>query len=262
MEEEIQPNRTGSSNQSAFDYLGGEMPVTEYRASPPVKPPKKRARPPVEPAPEMSDMELARRIELGAAAAYAMNIVTAGLGDTGGINAMQNYMRSMIAQSVDSDDPLQKLLMELQLLSFHRVATLHSRSAMAQTPEASIAYSGAACKLSAEFRKSTLALRELQRVPMESGILVKRTLTVEKGASSPPAKEKPNTELISKTNKVSAMELPGETNNNTQPTPSTSRKRKSEKTEGTIQSGANSDAEKYSYEETMVAIKRAANGRG
>ena len=127
---------------------------------------------------EPTDQNLARRVELGAPAAYMKSVVSAGLGEVGDINTMARYIDNMARQCV-MDDPLQRMLLDQILLAYHRVSSLHVASSQGRSPEATVAFNSAAVKLSAELRKSMITLRELQRVPMAAGILIQKIVTVQ-----------------------------------------------------------------------------------
>ena len=132
----------------------------------------------------LTERDLARRIEHGAGAAYAQSVVNSGLGEIADINVAKIYLDSMARQCA-TFSPLQTMLLNLALLAYHRVSTLHVASSQGRTPEAVLAFSAAAVKLSAELRQTMLTLQQLQRVPMQTGIVIQKVVTVQR--DGPPA---------------------------------------------------------------------------
>ena len=128
-----------------------------------------------EPVAAVSDEQMAWRLENGGAAAYVKSAVTAGLGEVGDINVVHQYVTNM-SKKCDVDDPLQRMLLEQILIGYHRLGALHESSSRSRTPEAAVAYNGAAVKLLAELRKSMLTLRELQQMPLGAGVFIQQVV--------------------------------------------------------------------------------------
>ena len=128
-----------------------------------------------EPAAPVSDQMLAWRLENGAAASYVKTAVNAGVGEVGDINVVHQYVTSM-SKKCDVDDPLQRMLLEQILIGYHRLGALHESSSRSRTPEAAVAFNGAAIKLLAELRKSMLTLRELQQMPLGAGVFIQQVV--------------------------------------------------------------------------------------
>jgi len=218
-----------------------------------------------EDTPNVSMAQLVDRIERGGPASYMQMILARGLGDVGDINVTAAYIAGVSSDCGTCSDPLLKMLLQQILISFHRIAQLHMSSSQGRTPEASLAYTSAATKLQAEMRKSMLAFRELQQVPMQVGAYVQRQVGVLSPAEQieQAAKKKKDTKLSS--NYV--PEADPENNNeqrepiesvDAKPSPSECRKAKPAKTSGI--NGRRLPKNPYSDSEapTMAALNGAA----
>ena len=177
-EDEVDPNWFGAPEDQPFRKSTAVAKDTTY-PTPVVE--NSTAKTPPAPAPQpepvaaVSDEQMAWRLENGGAAAYVKSAVTAGLGEVGDINVVHQYVTNM-SKKCDVDDPLQRMLLEQILIGYHRLGALHESSSRSRTPEAAVAYNGAAVKLLAELRKSMLTLRELQQMPLGAGVFIQQVV--------------------------------------------------------------------------------------
>ena len=177
-EDGIDPNWFGAPEDQPFRKSTAVAKDTTY-PTPVVE--NSTAKTPPAPAPQpepvaaVSDEQMAWRLENGGAAAYVKSAVTAGLGEVGDINVVHQYVTNM-SKKCDVDDPLQRMLLEQILIGYHRLGALHESSSRSRTPEAAVAYNGAAVKLLAELRKSMLTLRELQQMPLGAGVFIQQVV--------------------------------------------------------------------------------------
>ncbi len=186
-EDDDDPNWLGAPEDQPFrkrtvvakDTTGPAPVVESSTAKTPAAPV-----PQPEPVAALSDQQMAWRVEQGAPAAYVKSIVCAGLGEVGDLNVMAAYADNL-AKKCAVHDPLQKMMLDQILLAYHRVAALHVASSQGRTPEATMAFNSAAVKLQTELRKSMLALRELQRMPLEAGVFIQQMVRVQRGATEP-----------------------------------------------------------------------------
>lgn len=72
----------------------------------------------------------------------------------------QAYLKNLLGAAGDPKDPLEVMLIQQLAAAHQRIGDLHAQSACASSSELALAYNQAAGKLMAEFRKSTLALRQ------------------------------------------------------------------------------------------------------
>ena len=177
-EDGIDPNWFGAPEDQPFRKSTAVAKDTTY-PTPVVE--NSTAKTPPAPAPQpepvaaVSDEQMAWRLENGGAAAYVKSAVTAGLGEVGDINVVHQYVTNM-SKKCDVDDPLQRMLLEQILIGYHRLGALHESSSRSRTPEAAVAFNGAAVKLLAELRKSMLTLRELQQMPLGAGVFIQQVV--------------------------------------------------------------------------------------
>ena len=194
-EDEVDPNWFGAPEDQPFkkntvakDTTCPTPVVESSTAKTPAASSPAAPIPQPEPAAPVSDQMLAWRLENGAAASYVKSAVNAGVGEVGDINVVHHYVTG-IAKKCAVDDPLEQMLLDQILICYHRVAALHVSSSQGRTPEATTAYNSAAVKLQAELRRSVLALRELQRMPLEAGVFIQQMVRVQRGATEPDSKK-------------------------------------------------------------------------
>ena len=180
--DEVDPNWFGppedqpfKKNAVAKDTTSPTPVVESSTAKTPAASSPAAPAPQPEPVAAVSDEQMAWRLENGGAAAYVRSAVTAGLGEVGDINVVHQYVTNM-SKKCDVDDPLQRMLLEQILIGYHRLGALHESSSRSRTPEAAVAYNGAAVKLLAELRKSMLTLRELQQMPLGAGVFIQQVV--------------------------------------------------------------------------------------
>jgi hypothetical protein len=70
------------------------------------------------------------------------------------------YLDDVLKAAGATSDPIEKMLIEQITVGHHQILTLHAEAAQAETPELIDFFSSAASKLTAEFRRLCLALRE------------------------------------------------------------------------------------------------------
>ena len=143
---------------------------------------------------EVSVQETARRFAMCAGAVYAATVIATTMPGLNDPEVMMHYLNQLAADANALSDPLVRMLMDQIAIIFNRLGALHASSANATTPEAVVAYNSAAVRLNAELRKSMLALRELQAIPMQSATY-KTVVKSQAPAALPDTKEKFVTEL-------------------------------------------------------------------
>ncbi|MHB9048664.1 MAG: hypothetical protein ACYC35_22335 [Pirellulales bacterium] len=74
--------------------------------------------------------------------------------------AYQRYRSNFLAKAAQPGDPLESMLAEQLLWAHHTIGQLHTKAASAQTAEEAGIYHSASARVMAEFRRTTLALRE------------------------------------------------------------------------------------------------------
>jgi hypothetical protein len=74
--------------------------------------------------------------------------------------AFKLYRDQLLRDSGQPTDAIEIMLLEQLMWAHHRVGDLHVQAATASSPQTSDVYGAAAVKLMAEFRKTSLALRE------------------------------------------------------------------------------------------------------
>jgi len=117
----------------------------------------------------VSVAELADRFSKAVGAIYLANVVRPVLIGLADAQMMMEYLAGLIEECGAQYDPLQRMLLEQITICYHRLGALHISSATAKTPEAMVQYNSAAARLFGELRKSLLAMRELQSLPMSTG---------------------------------------------------------------------------------------------
>ena len=70
------------------------------------------------------------------------------------------YRDQVLKAGGDPSDPLEAMLLEQAMVAHHRILSLHAEAARAETPEMIEVINAAATKLTAEFRRLCLAVRE------------------------------------------------------------------------------------------------------
>ena len=84
------------------------------------------------------------------------------------------YRDQLLKASGDPSDPLEAMMLEQIMIAHHRVLCLHAEAAQAETPELIEVLNSAASRLTAEFRRLCLAVREYRaRADPRSVTLVK-----------------------------------------------------------------------------------------
>ena len=118
------------------------------------------------PAEILSAHERAENFRRGAAGLYAASISAPVIPGTDDVEMMVHYLHRLTADCNAHTNPMHRMLVEPIAVAHHRIASLHSNSANAKTPEAMVAYNAAAARLMAELRRSMLALQQLQNISM------------------------------------------------------------------------------------------------
>jgi len=84
-------------------------------------------------------------------------------GDAVGPNGWKMYRDWLVKASGDPSDPIEVLMIEQIALAHFRVGQLHAKAESAESTEAVKAYSSAAIRLTGEFRRLSLALRQYRQ---------------------------------------------------------------------------------------------------
>ena len=75
-------------------------------------------------------------------------------------SAYKTYRDQLLRDSGQPNDAIEVMLIEQLMWAHHRIGDLHVQASTASSPETTVIYSTAAAKLMAEFRRTSLALRE------------------------------------------------------------------------------------------------------
>jgi hypothetical protein len=114
----------------------------------------------------------ARAIEETSAAAVLATCLGKTFGTVFNSNAFKAYRDKMLEAAGHPTDPIEVMMVEQLLWAHHRVGDLHAQAAVATTMEAADMYSGAAVRLMAEYRKTSLALKEYRTPPAPKTVTV------------------------------------------------------------------------------------------
>ena len=93
----------------------------------------------------------------------AMLATVLGIEKTIGASGYRIYLDELIRDSGDPTDRVEIMLLEQIVMCHHRSMQMHTHAEKAQGTEAIEMYMAAGSRLSAEFRKSVLALKEYRR---------------------------------------------------------------------------------------------------
>lgn len=97
-----------------------------------------------------------------AGAAFLYGSMSRTVGEELGANVYQQYRQELLASSGNPHCPLETMLIESAALAYFNIGRLHIRSANTDNYQAAAVYAAAACKLTAEFRRLTLAIGEFR----------------------------------------------------------------------------------------------------
>ena len=103
--------------------------------------------------------------------AYLSSVVRMCSPELSAGDVILQHLIDLMQRAGTNGDPLREIMMQQIAIAHHRVAQLHFSAAESKTPEAVLAFTMGATKLMAELRKSMLAFRELQQIPMDSRFL-------------------------------------------------------------------------------------------
>jgi hypothetical protein len=124
---------------------------------------ERAAQPP--PQPPLPAEQQAAILRDGAAAAYLYGATAAVLGRGVSLPGCQLYLGDLMREAGSPADPVEQMLLEQLALAHHAIGQLHVRAGASQTAEAAEAYAGAAARLLAEFRRTSLALKAYRNSP-------------------------------------------------------------------------------------------------
>ena len=96
-------------------------------------------------------------------------------------NAFNVYRANVLEAAGQPTDPIEMMIIEQLLWAHHRIGILQTEAVCAKTVEAAILYNTAAARLMAEFRKSSLALREYRTPVVQKNITVVKQQNVAAG---------------------------------------------------------------------------------
>jgi len=162
----------------------------------------------------------ARAIQETSAAAALATCAGKVFGKDFGACAFKAYHDNVLEAAGQPTDPIETMLIEQLLLAHHRIADLNVQAVSAATTEAAALYNAAAARLMAEFRKTSLALREYRTPVVPKQITVVKQQNVAAGdqkiayldgtAAQPSGRTAKtlDTELESKHQKAITHELP------------------------------------------------------
>jgi hypothetical protein len=88
------------------------------------------------------------------------------LGDAASPLAAKHLTDRLLADAVETEDPIEKMMIEQLAMAHHRIGSLHSQAASTRDIKKCEAYSSAAQRLLGEFRRLVLALRDY-RTPVQ-----------------------------------------------------------------------------------------------
>jgi hypothetical protein len=119
----------------------------------------------------------ARAIQETSAAAVLATCVGDAFKDFGTL-AFKAYHDNVLAAAGQPTDPIEVMLIQQLLLAHHRIGDLQVQAVKATTTEAAALYNAAAARLMAEFRKTSLALREYRTpvVPKQITVVKQQNL--------------------------------------------------------------------------------------
>lgn len=85
------------------------------------------------------------------------------LGSEIGSSAWKVYLDEFVRDTGDPTDPIERLMVQQLALAHHRIGQLHIRAESADSVEAAKQYAAAAVRLTGEFRRLALALRQYRQ---------------------------------------------------------------------------------------------------
>lgn len=97
------------------------------------------------------------------------------LDTTGRPAGIKAYVDRVLKEAGDPKDPLERMLIEESLLAHHLALQLVARAADCDTAQLAATYGGAAARLFAEVRRTSLAIREYRKVdePRKTTVIYK-----------------------------------------------------------------------------------------
>lgn len=96
--------------------------------------------------------------------AFAASMASAiSIAEQVGASAFKLYRDRLLKQAGDPSDPVERMMIEQLALAHHRVAQLHVQAEQAKTTEEVKTYSAAAARLTGEFRRLALGLRQYRQ---------------------------------------------------------------------------------------------------
>jgi len=107
----------------------------------------------------------ARAIEETAAGAVLATCLSKTYGTVFYSNAFKAYRDNMLQAAGNPTDPIEIMMVDQLIWAHHRIGDLHAQAAVATSTEVAEVYSGAAVRLMAEYRKTSLALKEYRAPP-------------------------------------------------------------------------------------------------
>ena len=128
--------------------------------------------------PSQSQAEVIKQTSTSAALATCLSKTFGKVVESNGFRA---YHDDILTASGKPSDPIEVMLIEQLLLAHHRIGDLHAHSACSESAEEAVLYNGAALRLMAEFRKTSLALREYRTPVATPNVTVVRQQNVAKG---------------------------------------------------------------------------------
>jgi hypothetical protein len=114
----------------------------------------------------------ARAIQEIAVAAVLATCVGGNYGQDFGSCAFKAYRDNVLEAAGQPTDPIEVMLVEQLLLAHHRISDMHTQAVTAKTVEAAALHNAAAARLMAEFRRTSLALREYRTPVVPKNVTV------------------------------------------------------------------------------------------
>lgn len=116
--------------------------------------------------------EAARAINLTHAPAVLAQLGFRVLGNDFPVEGFLAYQDQLMESLGNPKDPLLRLLIQQMLWAHFAAGFLHVQSAAAETPETANCLSSAASRLTAEYRRSLLAIRDYRSAPVPAQVFV------------------------------------------------------------------------------------------
>lgn len=162
-----------------------------------------------------SEAEVVKQTSASAALATCLSKTLGKVISSDGFKA---YHDDILTACGRPKDPIEKMMVEQLLLAHHRIGDLHAQSACANDAEVVAVFNVAALRLMAEFRKTSLALREYRTPVAAPNVTVVRQQNVAAGDQQiayvddntvePPEKSDARSELGSNEPKAITHEQP------------------------------------------------------